>query len=395
MNEAHIALSRFIALGVDTSTLSRRLAALEERLGRIEGAKGPSAPPVGAFMNWSLPRSLHPACMWLAALALIVPVAGCAPGELGSTEAGCEDCRDGGVDRDDDDDESEGEGGSDGSDGGGSQGAGGSESSGSGAGDAASTGGDDATAGSSAGSGGSPTASGGNGGPLGDSAGPCTDCRVHVPSGYSPSVPAPLVVTLHGDEGRDYGTAAAASGSIDLWRAAADARGFIVVALACPADRGCNGAWSDWLDSEQYRVSDGNLGWLDEQVAAIEASYNIETRAEYLAGYSGGAYWLGYTGPARSSRFAGVAFIAGGMPAYHAYNGCPPCSIPGYFLGGDGDYRTEGQMSDTATAFNGCGQELQLDLYSGDHQQTIASLSGDQKALDILDWFLARPLACP
>lgn len=333
---------------------------------------------------------MSPSCSWIRvvlSLAAAAALVGCDPGAIGDSgdTPGCDDCEDGeGGDTPDGVDAEDGSGGA--------TSTGSPTSGGSGGGNATATATGSGTPSSS--SGGTGASSGGDGGPLGDSLGPCTDCRVHVPPGYAPGVATRLVVALHGDEGRDYGTSAATAGVIDLWRGGADDRGFIVLALACPAELGCNGAWSDWLAAEGYRVSDAALEWLDAQVDAIEATYAIDTSAEYLAGYSGGAYWLGYVAPARSARFAATAFVAGGMPAYHAFHGCPSCSIPGYFLGGDGDYRTAGQMSDTATAFDGCGQEIMLDLVTGDHQQTIASLGGG-KAGDVLDWFLQRPLSCP
>jgi poly(3-hydroxybutyrate) depolymerase len=202
-------------------------------------------------------------------------------------------------------------------------------------------------------------------------------------------------VALHGDEGRDLGGAAATSMVIDSWRVAADAAGFIVLAPACPTDIGCDGAWSDWLATEGYRPSNASLAWLDAQVDAIEARYDVDLSGEYLAGYSGGAYWLGYYAQARASRFAGVAFVAGGMPAYTAFNACPSCKIPGYFLGGDGDPRTAGQMSDTASAFQACGEEIHLELVPGSHEEAIASLTTKNEAGAILTWFAARPRACP
>jgi hypothetical protein len=236
--------------------------------------------------------------------------------------------------------------------------------------------------------------SGGTGGALGDSAGPCGGCRVHVPPSYSSATPMRLLVALHGDEGRSMGVAGATGLAIDNWRAAADQAGFIVLALACPASLGCNGAWSDWLASERYQPSAASLAYLDAQVDAIEAKYNVLLAGEYLAGTSGGAYWLGYAAPARASRFAGVAFVAGGMPAYDVYKGCPSCKIPGYFLGGTSDFRTAGQMTDTADAFARCGQEVSFDKVQGDHGATIASLVTSKKAKAILDWFVAHPRAC-
>ncbi|MBA3452435.1 MAG: hypothetical protein H0T42_04985 [Deltaproteobacteria bacterium] len=244
------------------------------------------------------------------------------------------------------------------------------------------------------GGGATPRGSGGTGGALGNSLGPCPDCRVHVPASYTPGTPMPLLVALHGDEGRDFGRASATQGVINSWKAAADQQGYIVFAPACPASAGCNGAWSDWLAAQSYRLTPATLAWLDAQVDAIEAMYNVELDREMLAGYSGGAYWLGYYAQARGDRFAGVAMVAGGMPAYTANHGCPVCKIPGYFLGGNMDFRTQ-QMSDTANAFDRCGEEIRTDLIAGGtHQSTIASL-GSGKALEILTWLDARPLSCP
>ena len=88
-----------------------------------------------------------------------------------------------------------------------------------------------------------------------------------------------------------------------------------------------------------------------------------------------------------------VAFVAGGMPAWTGTgHACPAKKIPGYFLGGDKDPRTGGQMSDTASSFQTCGQEINLDLVANaDHGQTIATL-GTGTADAILTWFDARPL---
>ncbi len=177
-------------------------------------------------------------------------------------------------------------------------------------------------------------------------------------------------------------------------RASASPSGGPTKRIACPAAQGCNGAWSDWLAAQNYRLTAATLAWLDSQVDGIEAAYNVELDREYLAGYSGGAYWLGYYAQARADRFAGVALVAGGMPAYTANHGCPTCKIPGYFLGGDMDFRTQ-QMSDTANAFTTCGEEIRTDLITGGtHQSTIGSLATG-KALEILSWLHARPLACP
>ncbi len=254
-------------------------------------------------------------------------------------------------------------------------------------------GGNGSGSGSGSGSSGPARASGGSGGALGDSMGPCADCRVHVPASYSPSQPIKLLVALHGDEGRDFGLASATGGVISMWSGPADTAGYIVFAPACGAAIGCNGAWSDHLAAQGYKLSATTLAWLDAQIDALESAYNIDRNREYLTGWSGGAYWLGYYAQARAERFAAVAFVAGGMPAYTSFNGCPSCKLPGYFLGGDMDFRTA-QMNDTANAFNSCGEAIQTDLVANaDHQATIGSLSGGRAAA-ILTWFETRPLSC-
>jgi hypothetical protein len=232
--------------------------------------------------------------------------------------------------------------------------------------------------------------SGGRGGVVGERvplAG-CTQCLVHVPK--TPRSPAPVLETFHGDEGPTEGVA----GSLALFSAAADAHGTIVLALACSVDLGCvDGNFSGWLAAQGYRVTAERRAFIEAQVTKIESLYDVDVKREYLAGTSGGAYVLGYLAQAEAKRYAGAAFVAGGMAAWTGTgNPCPTPKIPGYFLGGDRDPRTGGQMSELATSFQRCGQEIQLDLVPGaDHGQTIASL-GAGRADAILSWLEARPL---
>lgn len=197
------------------------------------------------------------------------------------------------------------------------------------------------------------------------------------------------MVSLHGDEGPDAGVPSV----ISLWSAAADAHGFLVLALPCGAELGCaDGNWSGWLAAQGYQITPANMATMNAQTSMVESLYAVDTKREYLSGYSGGAYVLGYFAQAQAARYGAVAFVAGGMPAWTATgHGCPASPLPGYFLGGDGDYRTAGQMSDTARAFEACGDEHTLDLVTGaDHGATIASL-GSGRADAILTWFEAHP----
>jgi len=111
-----------------------------------------------------------------------------------------------------------------------------------------------------------------------------------------------------------------------------------------------------------------------------------------LAGYSGGAYVLGYFAQAQAARYKAVAFVAGGMPAWSGTgHPCPSPKIPGYFLGGDGDFRTSGQMTDTKNDFDKCMEETKFVVVAGaDHGATINTI-GTGNGDAILTWMLTRP----
>jgi polyhydroxybutyrate depolymerase len=232
----------------------------------------------------------------------------------------------------------------------------------------------------------------GTGGALGPSVAlpGCAGCLVHVPPSYAQGHATPLVVALHGDEGPASGVPSV----ISLWTAAADAHGYIVLALPCGADLGCaDGNWSGWLAGQGYQITPAHMAWMNAQATMVESLYDVDPKREYLTGYSGGAYVMGYFAQAQAARYGAVAFVAGGMPAWTGTgHACPQPAIPGYFLGGDGDYRTGGQMSDTAQSFAACKEEYTLDVVTGaDHGATIASL-GTGRADVILGWFEQRPL---
>jgi hypothetical protein len=234
--------------------------------------------------------------------------------------------------------------------------------------------------------------SGGTGGAIGPSV-PlpgCAGCRLHAPTGYAATKAAPLLIALHGDEG----PAAGVPSVISLWSTAADKHGAFVLALPCGAELACSdGNWSGWLAGQGYQITPANMAWMNAQAAKVESLYNIDVKREYASGYSGGAYVMGYFGQAQAARYAAVAFIAGGMPAWTGTgHACPARKIPGYFLGGDGDPRTGGQMSDTAQSFSSCGQPVELDVVKGaDHEGAIGSL-GAGRADVILGWFETHAL---
>ena len=203
---------------------------------------------------------------------------------------------------------------------------------------------------------------------------PCKGCTLDVPAarGAQADRKLPLLVVLHGD--REHAPAAAAR-----WRGAAKQRGWAVLALECPADRGCKDSWWKW---------DGEPSWVVEQVAAVAKAAPIDPARIYLAGWSGGATYLGMHAAIWSGAFAAVVFHGGG---HRPSAGCPERPLPAYFLAGDRNPFHD-RVQDLRGWFEDCRQDVAWDLVrGGDHDKEDRALDR-RKALAILDWLAAHPL---
>ena len=227
------------------------------------------------------------------------------------------------------------------------------------------------------------TGSGGSGGAVGtQTSWPCARCITSVPAAYDPSVPTPLVISLHGDEGTP-------TTSHRIWKQAALESGYILVSLACPRDLGCKKRWGtgDWHPGGPA----GSVAWIEAQLDAVEAAYNVDRARIYIVGGSRGAVYVGFHADALAPRIAGAAMYAGG---YSSVSGkCAACALPVYILVGDRDY-----LLDIARKaqrwFLDCGSEVMFDkLRRVSHAGAgKALLRGKAKA--ILAWFSTRPNAC-
>jgi poly(3-hydroxybutyrate) depolymerase len=201
----------------------------------------------------------------------------------------------------------------------------------------------------------------------------CKHCTLDVPRSRDGNVP--LLVVLHGD--REHAPAAAAR-----WRDAAKVRGWAVLALECPTDQGCKDSWWRW---------NGDPRWLVEQVAAVAKTAPIDPSRIYLAGWSGGATYLGMHAQTWSPGFAALVFHGGG----HSPGGdCPAQPLPAYFLVGDRN-PLHSLVQDLRTWFDDCKQQFVWDLVSGgDHDKEDRALDR-KKALAILDWLAAHRRTIP
>jgi poly(3-hydroxybutyrate) depolymerase len=200
---------------------------------------------------------------------------------------------------------------------------------------------------------------------------PCEDCIIDVRPA-SPR-PAPLLVVLHGD--REEATARA-----EKWRAATARQGFTLLALDCPTSLGCDqiGRWYVW---------NGAPSWVLDQVRALAERVPIDMSRVYLAGWSGGATYIGKRMPAWTRMFAGIVIHGGGVPP--RTEECPDRALPTYFLVGDRN-PAHGGSKRLRTYLGECAQEVKWDLVPGaNHKQEDAALT-PEKADEILRWLAAR-----
>lgn len=228
-----------------------------------------------------------------------------------------------------------------------------------------------------------PSGSGGSGGAPGtQTSWPCTHCIITVPASYDPAVPTPLLVSLHGDEGSP-------RASHGIWKKAAQEKGYILLSPECPRDLGCKKRWG--TGSWHRDASAGSVAWINAQIDAVEAAYNIDRSRIYLLGGSRGAVYVGFYADAFAPRIAGAAMYAGGYSS--ATSTCAPCALPVYILVGDRDYLLDIAQK-ARDWFLGCGSEVVFDEMPGGRHRGVGKSLLKGKAATILDWFSARPNAC-
>ena len=165
----------------------------------------------------------------------------------------------------------------------------------------------------------------GKGGPTGETTGSAGagSYIISVPSAYSPANAMPLLIALHGDEGKpDYihwsfrGLQQTTNGA------------FILVSPRAPFG---GGSW--------YKSTNNHRDFVDAVIQKVLSSYNVDQDRIWITGWSGGASFLGYYAVKRQDILATVTFYMGGGVGSYTY--APPagsCKIPARIVIGTKDF---------------------------------------------------------
>jgi polyhydroxybutyrate depolymerase len=127
--------------------------------------------------------------------------------------------------------------------------------------------------------------------------------RVHVPSGYEASTPAPLVIVFHG----------AGSSSDDMENLfgvdkTSDRAGFVAV-----YPQGIDAIWHTGLVKNGPGPQVDDLGFVRALLTRLESDYSIDKNRVYAVGFSNGAFFTQRVACAMASDFAAVASVSGQM----------------------------------------------------------------------------------
>lgn len=191
-------------------------------------------------------------------------------------------------------------------------------------------------------------------------------CRGCIASVSQASEPAPLLVTLHGDWG------AMAPELHAAWERFAAPRGVALLSLTCPADLGCQRSWWQW---------NGDPAWITEQIDRLAARRMIDRERMWIAGWSGGASYLGMRTQELERTFAAMVIHGGGM--WPSRGGCSPEKAPIVFLVGDRN-PLHAHALKLREHYESCGNEVSFMLLHGaEHTAEWAAL--DKRGGEILD----------
>ena len=122
---------------------------------------------------------------------------------------------------------------------------------------------------------------------------------LYVPDSYDPSVPTPLVITLHG-----FVQWPANQAAVSRWNKLADEYGFIVV---YPAGTGFPMRWRTWGAADPTQ----DITFISDLIDKLSAEYNIDPARVYANGLSNGGGMTFVLSCKLSERIAAIGTVAG------------------------------------------------------------------------------------
>jgi poly(3-hydroxybutyrate) depolymerase len=202
---------------------------------------------------------------------------------------------------------------------------------------------------------------------------PCAGCRAILPPGGT--TPVPLLVVLHGDWG--HGPAELLGG----WQGSALPRGVAVLSLQCPRDLGCKNSWWQW---------NGDPAWVNAQVDALAAKAQrpIDRDRVWIAGWSGGATYIGMRSQTFQRTFAALVYHGGGIAPFDSTCNVQASSAPAFFLTGTGN-ALHSHVVHLRQHHESCKDEVVWKVLPGaDHPAEWKALEANSGT--ILEWLLKK-----
>lgn len=198
---------------------------------------------------------------------------------------------------------------------------------------------------------------------------PCERCVLEVPKKTDKTdEKPPMLVVLHGD--REHARDAAAR-----WRAAAKANGWVLLALEVPEGN----SWWQWKGE-----ADVEAQWVIGRAEKVIADVGVDRARVFLAGWSGGASFIGDHIQAWESTFGGIVIHGGGRPPP---DGACVKHLPAFFLVGSGN-----KLHPLALALrkylDRCKQEVVWDLVEHAAHEAERKALTPKKATAILEWLV-------
>lgn len=126
---------------------------------------------------------------------------------------------------------------------------------------------------------------------------------LHVPDTYDPSIPSPLVISIHGFSSWPQNLM-----ETSRWNDLADREGFIVV---YPSGTGFPKRWRLPVNMMGIPGSEEDVAFLTTLIDSLENQYNIDPRRVYINGFSNGAGMTVVMGCRLAERIAAVGGVAG------------------------------------------------------------------------------------